>query len=119
MSTQTPTEPRRPTSAPPVPPPAPKIHHVEVYWHTVTYKTVALIVLLVVVIIVAGMYVTIPNWTEIATKKLNSALGNPETEAMSTAQTQAKFVNLDGRVQVKKVNSVTWVDADYHTTLDK
>jgi hypothetical protein len=28
-------------------------------------------------------------------------------------------VNLDGRVQVKKVNSVQWVDADYRTALDK
>jgi len=102
-----------------VPPQAPKIHSVEVYWHTVTYKTVALIVLLVVVIIVAGMYVTVPNWTEVVTKKLDKALGNAAEEAVATAQTQAKFVNLDGRVQVKKVNSVTWVDADYHTTLDK
>ena len=119
MTTQTPIEPRRPTSAPQVPQHTPKIRPVEVYWHTVTYRTVALIVLLVVVIIVAGMYMTIPNWTEVVTKKLNNALGNPETEALSTMQTQAKFVNLDGRVQVKKVNSVTWVDADYHTTLDK
>jgi len=30
-----------------------------------------------------------------------------------------KFVNLDGKVQVKKVNSVQWVDADFHTVLDK
>jgi hypothetical protein len=74
---------------------------------------------LLIVIGVAAMYVTLPNWTELATKKLSNALGNPETEAVSNAQTQAKFVNLDGRVQVKKVNSVTWVDADYHTTLDK
>ncbi len=118
MSTQTPTEPRRPTAAP-APQPVPKVRHVEVYWHTVTYKTVALMIVLVVVIIIAGMYATIPNWTEIATKKLNNALGNPEAEALTSAQTQAKFVNLDGRVQVKKVNSVTWVDADYHTTLDK
>ena len=28
-------------------------------------------------------------------------------------------MNLDGRVQVKKVNSVNWVEADYHTALDK
>jgi len=90
-----------------------------VYWHTVTYKTVALLVVLVIVIIIAGMYATVPDWTQIATKKLNDALGNQETEALTSAQTQAKFVNLDGRVQVKKVNSVTWVDADYHTTLDK
>ena len=118
VTTQTPIEPRRPPT-PPAPPQAPKIHHVEVYWHTVTYKTVALIILLLITIIVAGMYITVPNWTEVATKKLNSALGNVGTEGVTSAQTQAKFVNLDGRVQVKKVNSVTWVDADYHTTLDK
>ena len=118
VSTQIPTEPRRPTTAP-APQQVPKIKHVEVYWHTVSYRTVALIVVLVVVIVIAGMYATMPNWTEIAEKKLNNALGNQEAEALTSAQTQAKFVNLDGRVQVKKVNSVTWVDADYHTTLDK
>ena len=32
---------------------------------------------------------------------------------------QARFVNLDGKVQVKKVNSVQWVNADYQLTLDK
>ena len=37
---------------------------------------------------------------------------------MLTAK-QAKFVNLDGRVQVKKVNSVQWVTADYRMALDK
>ncbi len=97
----------------------PKIRHVEVYWHTVSYKTVALAIVLIVVIVIAGMYATIPNWTEVVEKKLNTALGNQVEEALASAQTQAKFVNLDGRVQVKKVNSVTWVDADYHTTLDK
>jgi len=61
VTTQTPTEPRRPTTAPPVPPQAPKIRHVEVYWHTVTYKTVALLILLVVAMVVAGMYITVPN----------------------------------------------------------
>jgi len=85
----------------------------------VSYKTVALIIVLIAVIVIAGMYATVPNWTEIAEKKLNNALGNSEAEALTSTQTQAKFVNLDGRVQVKKVNSVTWVDADYHTTLDK
>jgi FecR protein len=119
VSTQTPTDPRRPTSAPPARPQAPKIRPVEVYWHTVTYKTVALIIVLIGAIIVAGMYITVPNWTDVVTKKLDKMVGNPETEALTSAQTQAKFVNLDGRVQVKKVNSVTWVNADYHTTLDK
>ena len=89
------------------------------YWHTVTYKTVALYLIIFFVIVIAGLYVAMPDWTALATKKLSNALGNPETENVSTLQTEANFVNLDGRVQVKKVNSVTWVDADYHTTLDK
>ena len=97
----------------------PKIHHVEVYWHAVTYKTVALYLTLLFVIIIAGLYVAMPDWTEILTKKVNNAIGNTENENLTISQTQAKFVNLDGRVQVKKVNSVTWVDADYHTALDK
>jgi hypothetical protein len=118
VTTQTPTEPRRP-SAPPAPERPPKIKPIEVYWHTVTYKTVALYLLIFFAVVIAGLYVAIPDWTALATKKLSNALGNPETENGSTLQTEAKFVNLDGRVQVKKVNSVTWVDADYHTTLDK
>lgn len=118
MTTQTPIEPRRPTSAP-TPQQAPKIHRVEVYWHAVTYKTVAIYLLLLFVIIIAGMYVAMPDWTTIATTRINKALGSTDTEALTITQTQAKFVNLDGRVQVKKVNSVTWVEADYHTALDK
>jgi len=90
-----------------------------VYWHAVTYKTVAIYIVLLFVIVIAGLYVALPDWTNIITKKVSNALGNPETENSPLTMTQAKFVNLDGRVQVKKVNSVTWVDADYHTTLDK
>ncbi len=119
VTTQTPIEPRRPAAPPPVPPAAPKIHRVEVYWHTVTYKTVAVYSVLLFVIIIAGLYVGIPDWTTILTNKLSKAIGNPETDSAPITQTQAKFVNLDGRVQVKKVNSVTWVEADYHTALDK
>ncbi len=119
VTTQTPIDPRRPAAPPPAPPAAPKIHRVEVYWHTVTYKTVAIYSVLLFVIIIAGLYVGIPDWTNILTNKLSKAIGNPETETAPITQTQAKFVNLDGRVQVKKVNSVTWVEADYHTSLDK
>lgn len=119
VTTQTPIEPRRPVGPPPAPPPAPRIHRVEVYWHTVTYKTVAVYLVLLFVIIIAGLYVAMPDWTSMIQTKLNKAIGNPELENGPITQTQAKFVNLDGRVQVKKVNSVTWVEADYHTALDK
>jgi len=60
-----------------------------------------------------------PEWTNAITNKVSSVLGNPEAANATVTSTQAKFVNLDGRVQVKKVNSVTWVEANYHTPLDK
>ena len=116
MTTQTPIEPRRPVSAPAQ---GPKIHRVEVYWHAVTYKTVVIYSSLILVILIAGMFAVKPEWTNLITKKVSNALGNPETGNATVTLTEAKFVNLDGRVQVKKVNSVTWVEADYHTPLDK
>jgi hypothetical protein len=116
VTTQTPIEPRRPNSAPA---PGPKIHRVEVYWHAVTYKNVVVYSSLTLVIIIAGLFALKPEWTNIITKKVSNALGDPETRNATATLTQAKFVNLDGRVQVKKVNSVTWVEANYHTPLDK
>jgi hypothetical protein len=92
---------------------------VEVYWHTVTYKTVAVYVILLVAIIFAALYLVKPDLYIQAYDKLNKSIGNGDSEATTISQTQAKFVNLDGKVQVKKVNSVQWVDADFHTTLDK
>ena len=115
MTTQTPTEPRHSPS----PPAQPKIHRVEVYWTTVTYKTVAVYILLILGVILVALSLALPNWYSAAYSKLSSAVGNSETEGISVEQRQAKFVNLDGKVQVKRVNSVQWVEADFHTALDK
>jgi len=90
-----------------------------VYWHTVTYKTVAVYVVLLAAIVFAAVYLIDPNLYTQAYDKLNKSIGNGESDAAPITQTQAKFVNLDGKVQVKKVNSVQWVDADFHTSLDK
>ena len=115
MPTQTPIEPNRPTE----PAAPPKIHRVEVEWHAVTYKTVMIYGLLVGAIVLAGTFVLFPNLYSAVTHKISTAFASNDSESASASQTQAKFVNLDGRVQVKKVNSVQWVDADYRTALDK
>jgi hypothetical protein len=115
VTTQTPTEPKHSPS----PAAQPKIHRVEVYWTAVTYKTVAVYVILFASIVLVALSLTLPNWYSTAYSKLSNAVGNPEAEAISVEQRQAKFVNLDGKVQVKKVNSVQWVEADFHTPLDK
>jgi hypothetical protein len=114
VPTQTPTEPPRPME----PAAPPKIHRVEVQWHAVTYKTVIVYGLLIAAIILAGMFILFPSLYTAVTRKISTAI-DTDSENAPASQTQAKFVNLDGRVQVKKVNSVQWVDADYRTALDK
>ena len=103
------------------PPLAPrqKASHVEIYWKTVTYRTVAVYLLLVFAVVMAILYLIFPEAYSGAMARVSQAIGaaTPST-AVLTAK-QAKFVNLDGRVQVKKVNSVQWVTADYRMALDK
>jgi hypothetical protein len=115
VTTQTPTDPNRA----PAPSAQQKVPRVEVYWTTVTYKTVAVYVALVVAIIFFGFYLIVPDWYSAVYRRVSNAIASSNAEGVSITSTQAKFVNLDGKVQVKKVNSVQWVDADYRTTLDK
>jgi hypothetical protein len=97
----------------------PKIHRVEVEWHAVTYKTLIVYGLLLALIIVAGMFIVFPSTYSAVTRRITAAVTNNDPENSGNPQTQAKFVNLDGKVQVKKVSSVQWVEADYRTSLDK
>jgi hypothetical protein len=97
----------------------PKIHRVEVQWHAVTYKTVIVYGLLLGAIILAGLFIVFPSLYSAVTRKISTAIASNDSENAAVTQTQAKFVNLDGRVQVKKVSSVQWMDADYRTSLDK
>ena len=96
-----------------------KVKRVEVYWHAVTYKTLIAYGLIIAAVIFAAVYFATPGFYASVLKKVSSAVAGADPEAAPLANTQAKFVNLDGRVQVKKVSSVQWVDADYRTTLDK
>jgi len=97
----------------------PKISRVEVYWHTVKYRTVFLYVVLITAIVLACIYLVFPSASSVVLQKLNQTFAEPETPAVSPAARQARFVNLDGKVQVKKADSVQWVNADYQVTLDK
>ena len=89
------------------------------YWKAVTYKTVIAYVLLALAIISAGLYLIKPDLYQVVLKKLDKVVSDPENDSQGTDQRHAKFVNLDGKVQVKRVNSVQWVEADYRTSLDK
>ena len=96
-----------------------KVTRVEVYWHTVKYRTVVLYGLLIAVIVLLGVYVVFPSVSGVVMQKLSQAFAEPTTPAASADARQARFVNLDGMVQVKKANSVQWMTADLGVTLDK
>ncbi len=96
-----------------------KASRVEVYWTTVTYRTLALYLVLIFAIVMATLYLIYPDWYAAAFRRVSSAFGGSSPAVAMLSQNQARFVNLDGKVQVKKVNSVQWANADYGTTLDK
>src|ERR1700674_2159344 len=97
----------------------PKISPVEVYWKTVTYRTVAVYILLIFAVVLATLYLIYPEAYSGAITKVSGMLGAGAKASAELTAKQAKFVNLDGRVQVKKVNSVQWVAAEYRMALDK
>ncbi|HEV2488193.1 MAG TPA: hypothetical protein VGT03_00165 [Candidatus Acidoferrales bacterium] len=97
----------------------PKINKVEVYWHTVTYRTFVMYAFVIAVLIFAGSYLVIPDKFMSLANHLADALQPKVSTTVSAGLRGARFVNLDGRVQVKKVNSVQWTNADYQMALDK
>jgi hypothetical protein len=107
-----------PVQRPPVAP-RQKVSHVEIVWKTVTYKTVAVYLLLLIVVLIAVSYLIFPEAYGGVVAKVSKAIGAATPPTAELTAKQAKFVNLDGKVQVKKVNSVQWVTADYRMALDK
>jgi len=100
---------------------------IHIAWKTVTYRSVALLVLLGLVVFFLGMRLTFPQFTDAELKAANS-LGMRALEAVAGTGPaksgalnfqQAHFTALDGTVRVKKSNSSSWVTADYSVPLDK
>ena len=98
--------------------------HLEVSWTTVTYRSVLLFLLAVVVVIALASYLLFPTQTRSAMSKLGDLVsrvvgkGGAE-KAPQEGQHAASFTFLDGTVRVKKANSNNWVTADYSTPLEK
>ena len=97
----------------------PKVNRVEVYWHTVTYRTILLYVFAFVILFTAAGYLVFPDSFASMVQHLSHALQPKDSSVASTGMKGARFVNLDGKVQVKKVNSVQWGTADYQMALNK
>ncbi len=101
---------------------------IHVAWKTVTYRSVALLVVAVAAVFLIAIRLTFPEFTEssikavggVADRALEKVAGMAPAagSGVSRAQ-QAHFTALDGTVRVKKGNGNTWVSADYNVPLEK
>src|SRR5580693_3080299 len=99
--------------------PRQKISRVEVYWTTMTYRALAIYLIIAFAVLMAVIYLMNPAWVGSAEDRLDRAFGGGEAGHGPLIAGQVRFVNLDGAVRVKTQDSVTWESADLGTTLDK
>lgn len=94
---------------------------------TVSYRSVALFVMGLVVLVLAVFYFAFPDSAavQIANRLVASAVDRVGLSASSSGRNdadgpqQAHFTNIDGSVKVKKASSSTWVAANYSLPLEK
>ena len=101
---------------------------IHVRWKTVTYRSVALLILAGAAIFFLAMRMAFPQFTENSVKAAGNMAGKvlervagmapAAGTGVSTAQ-QAHFTALDGTVKVKKGSGNSWVPADYKIPLEK
>jgi FecR protein len=101
---------------------------IHIAWKTVTYRSVALMIIGGFAVVLIGIRLTFPQFSEnsikaagsVADKALERVAGMAPAagHGVSTAQ-QAHFTALDGTVRVKKGSGNSWVSADYNVPLEK
>jgi FecR protein len=101
---------------------------IHVAWTTVTYRSVALLIVGVALVFFIAMKAAFPQFTDSSLKKANDVASKllehvagmaPAVGAGTSTAQQAHFTALDGTVRVKKGDGNTWVAADYNIPLEK
>lgn len=103
----------------------------EIYvaWKQVTYRSVVLALLGVVLLLAAGMHLAFPQFTDNTVKAVGrlsttllervAGLAPPLKGPSVAVSQQAHFTALDGTVRVRKGNGNSWINADYNVPLEK
>jgi hypothetical protein len=101
---------------------------IHIAWKTVTYRSVALTILAMLMVFFIGLHFAFPQFTENGMKAAGSLAGHvleavagagAPAKASPMNSQQAHITALDGTVRVKKANSNSWVTADYNVPLEK
>jgi hypothetical protein len=99
-----------------------------VAWTTITYRSVALLIMAIAAVLFFAMRFAFPQFTEnsmkagqnLASKMLEQVAGMaPAAGSGSSTAQQAHFTALDGTVRVKKGSGNSWITADYNIPLEK
>ena len=91
----------------------------DVYWTSISYRTVATYATVGVALILLTVILVYPDFFSNLFRRLSNALRTESGAVAAPDISQARFLNVDGRVQLKKVDSVQWVNATLQMTLDR
>lgn len=90
----------------------------EIYWTTITYRSVFLAALGAFILALIAWKLVHPSSFDSVVKKLTDTIAGDSAPA-PVVSNEARFVNLDGRVQVRKIGALQFSAADYQMTLAK
>ena len=97
-------------------------------WRTVTYRSVALIVLAALALLGVALHFAFPQATDSGVKQITKLTNNlleriageaTDTKPNVVSDRQAHFTNIEGTVRVKKASRNSWSTADYSLPLEK
>ncbi|MGA3087695.1 MAG: hypothetical protein ABSD75_03730 [Terriglobales bacterium] len=102
---------------------------VYVAWKQVTYRSVVVALLGVLLMFAAVMHVAFPKFTDSTVKAAGyisagllekvAGLAPPLKGPSAAVAQKGRFTVLDGTIRVKKGNSNSWINADYNVPLEK
>jgi quercetin dioxygenase-like cupin family protein len=96
-------------------------------WTTITYRSVLLMILGVLLLVGIAFYFIFPEQSkaglaaagDLMSRVVNRITGGQPKVQPHTGQQQANFTVMEGTVRVKKHDSSTWVSADFNLPLEK
>jgi hypothetical protein len=104
-------------------PPGERGRSFEVEWTTISYRKIAIYIVLASVIGAIAVYLISPRFiTQTLVGGLEKLAGNAGKVTNSGTQSGVKsahFVNLGGTVRIKKARSLQWTRADFNISLEK
>ncbi len=96
----------------------PRIRPFEIYWMTVSYRTLAVWALILLMVIAFVIALLSPGtMTKLVERAANWSARQEAAPPLEL--TEARFVNIDGTVRVKKADAVEWVTANLRMGLDR